>query len=165
MSCPNRSTISVSRDCGGAAFPWGRNMATDPISGLIEAVRLTLIGEPTIRAIVGLRVYDRAPADAAFPYITLFEVTATDESSSDSDAEAVTLDVHVWTRPDDRSPATRQNRDLMALIRAALHNRRPPIVGRNLVLLQVTARRGPLSDPDGVTLHGIVSARALVGHD
>lgn len=125
---------------------------------LAAAIRTAAMNDPGVKAVLGdpARVYDEPPPGAAFPYVTLgrVESRATDASEKDALEHAVTL--HVWSRYGGRAEAL----DIVAALRAALHNTAPPVAGRRLVLLLVqftdVFRAG-----DGRTTHAVLRLKAI----
>lgn len=62
---------------------------------LLAAIRSALVGDASVSAAVGARIYDDPPADAAFPYVTLgrIETRAADASGASALEHTVTLHV------------------------------------------------------------------------
>lgn len=107
--------------------------------------------------LIGTRVYDRIPADAAFPFV---EVAGGQELALDAECIfglQVMLDIHVWSR----AVGAVECRQIAGLVRTALHDASLTITGWKLVDLKHRDTRF-LSDPDGITTHAVVTVRALV---
>lgn len=125
---------------------------------LAAAVRAAAAEDRTVRDLLGdpPRLYDDAPPDAAFPYVTLgrLESRAADSAANAGLEQYMTL--HVWSRYGGRAEAL----DIIAALRSALHDADLLIPGRRLVfLLAVFAdvfRAG-----DGRSTHGVLRLRAL----
>ena len=64
-------------------------------------------------------VYDIAPANSLFPYVTIGEFTGADEYDKSDDAERLTLTLHVWSRQTGR----KQCKEILAKMRASLHGK------------------------------------------
>jgi len=109
----------------------------------------TLLGDPA-------RVYDDPPPDVMFPYVTIgrIESQARDASAATALEHGVTL--HVWSRYGGRAEAL----DVIAAMRAVLHNAPLEIEDRKLVLL-FAAFADVFRSGDGRTTHGVLRLRAI----
>ncbi len=96
-------------------------------------------------------VYDDVPAGATGAYVTVGEMTAADASDKTQDGEDHTLTLHVWST----YPGKKEVKELMARIKAALHDQPLAIVGHDLVSLRFEFATDFL-DPDGITRHGVI---------
>lgn len=123
---------------------------------LIAALRAAALAHAGVTALVGDRVYDDPPSDVVFPYLTLgrAESRPVDASSAEALEHAVTL--HVWSRHGGRAEAL----DVIAALRAALHNAPLSVADRRLVLLFVQFT-DVFRSGDGRTMHGVVRVRAI----
>lgn len=139
--------------------------ALDASVAIRSAIRTALLANTTLASVlVGHKVVDLAPSGHATPYISL-ATSSDDFSTGTEDGQEFTIDVNVWHQPPSQTPESATARDIMAEVRKTLHtaaiNMSSPY---NLVLLRVTNMIGPYRDPDGMTLHGIVTVRAIVDH-
>lgn len=110
-----------------------------------------------LSSLISTRVYDRVPADAAFPYV---EIANGQEVADDAECLPgleVFLDVHVWSR----AFGAVECRQIAGLVRDALHDVALTVTGWKLVDLKHRTTRF-LSDPDGITTHAVVTVRALI---
>lgn len=139
-------------------------IARDRQQALISAIITTLAADPALAAVVGRRIYDAAPAAPLTPCLTLKLVSATDGSTADTEAQTLVIDVDVWDRYALGADLSRP-RLLMGHVRRLLHLQPLTVPACNLVVLRCTGAQGPLRDPDGMTLHGIVTVTALAGHE
>lgn len=125
---------------------------------LLAAVRDALLADAGVEALLGApaRIYDEPPTDVVFPYVTLgrMESRAADASGADALEHAVTL--HVWSRHGGRSEAL----DVIAAMRAVLHNASLAIDGRKLVLM-FAVFADVFRSGDGRTTHGVLRVRAV----
>lgn len=123
---------------------------------LLASVRAALLADGDLAALVGARVYDDAPLEAIFPYVTLgrIEARASDASNAEALEHAVTL--HVWSRHGGRAEAL----SIVGVMRAALHHAPLGIEARRLVLLLVQFT-DVFRSGDGRTTHGVVRLRAV----
>lgn len=134
--------------------------ATDYTKPLLIALRSAMLADPQIAAITP-RVYRWPPAGEPMPMLTLNRVGWGTWDTADSDGQEIKVDVHAWDADGSDAPDTVRVDDLMGHVRRLFH--RAPLELDGLVLIEVVGGTGPLLDPDGVTLHGIVTLRALVG--
>jgi hypothetical protein len=104
------------------------------------------------------RVYDRAPANATFPYVTIGDDQTNEDGNACEDGWEVFTDVHVWSRPDSGSKVEAKN-----LIAAVV-----PVLGSVLAVAEFRVISGKLEtarvfwDPDGITVHGVATFRYLI---
>lgn len=143
-------------------------MAASPLDAtyaLKAAVRTALLANSTLsNTLVGLKVVDLAPSSHPTPYISI-ETQSNDWSTSSEDGQEIKLDINVWHQATSQTPETGTARDLMGLVRQTLHTASLSLAAPfNCVLIRVENMIGPYRDPDGMTLHGVVSVRALVDH-
>lgn len=140
--------------------------ASDATYALKAAVRTALLADSTINsALVGLKVVDDAPAGHATPYISI-DTRSNDWSTATEDGQEIFLDLNVWAQPASQTPETGTARDIMASVRRVLHTASLSLAAPfHSVLIRVENMIGPYRDPDGTTLHGVVSIRALTDHD
>lgn len=125
---------------------------------LQELIRARLKAVPTVTSIVGARVFDHAPADAAMPFITLGPSDATPVDSDCILAREETLQVDIWHRDQGKLGPCRQTVDA---VKAALHGWEGSLATNALVELRVRLVR-VLQDPDGITAHGVVLVTATI---
>jgi hypothetical protein len=140
--------------------------ASDATYALKAAVRTALLADSYLNStLVGLKVVDDAPASHATPYISI-DTRSNDWSTSDTDGQEILLDLNVWSQPTSQTPETATGRDIMAAARRVLHTAViSPASPFHAVLIRVENMLGPFKDPDGTTMHGVVSIRALTDHD
>ena len=139
-------------------------IALDRQQSVLQAMIAGLGADAQLASLVGRRIYDARPGRPGTPEITLKLVASTDISSVDTEAQKLTFDVDVWDRYALAADLSRP-RAIMGHVRRILHMQPLAVTGCNLVVLCCTAARGPFRDPDGVTLHGVVSVTALAGHE
>jgi len=113
-----------------------------------DAGILALLGSP--------RIFDDVPQRAELPYLTIGQSTVRDWSTGTDAGDEHQLTLHVWSRAEGR----RETQQLMAALKAALHDRQLDLDGHRLIHLRhelSEARR----EADGETYHGIVRLRAV----
>lgn len=120
---------------------------------LQEAMYRALIAEPLVAP-----VYDRPPADAPLPYITIGDEQAIDDGNSCSDAWEVFADVHVW------SPAVKGSKLEVKRFMASVEERLAvelDVSGFTVLSGTLDSKRS-FRDPDGFTEHGVLTFRFLI---
>lgn len=143
-------------------------MAANPLDAtfaLKAAVRTALLANSTLSTtLVGLQVVELAPSSHPTPYISI-EARSNDWSTATEDGQEILLDINVWHQSASQTPETATARNLMSEVRATLHTASLTLEAPfNCVQIRVDNIIGPYRDPDGTTLHGVVSVRALVDH-
>ena len=132
---------------------------------VMAAIRAALLSDAALSPLIS-GIYDRAPTPARGSYLTIGDTSADDWSTATEDGQDHMIDVHVWTQPTSQTPETSTPRALMGHVRRILHNATGLTIAMpfNLVTIRVTHQLGPMLDPDGATLHGIVTVRVAVDH-
>ena len=102
------------------------------------------------------RVYDRAPDNAAFPFVEIGDVVTTPLDAQAMRGGEALWQIDVWSRRGGRVEARR----IMGAVYDALHWHALALEAGAAVLCRVSARRD-MDDPDGVTAHGIVEVTIL----
>lgn len=124
---------------------------------LQQCVFSTLGAAPDVMALLGApRIYDQVPQPAVYPYVSFGQSLVRDSSTGTEAADEHMLTLHIWSRAEGRKEA----HELIAAVRAALHDRPLTLPGHRLVNLRheySEARR----EPDGDTIHGLVRLRAV----
>lgn len=140
--------------------------ALDATYALKAAVRAALLADSYLNStLVGTKIVDDAPAGQATPYISI-DTRSNDWSTSTEDGQEILLDLNVWTQAASQTPETGLGRDIMAAVRRALHTASLSLAAPfHSMLIRVENMIGPYRDPDGTTMHGVVSIRALSDHD
>lgn len=123
---------------------------------LAAALRAAAMEDDAMQALIGDRFYDEPPADVMFPYLTLGRVETKSVDASERDALEHGVTLHVWSRYGGRAEAL----EVIAALRACLHNAALNVAGRRLVLLFVVFT-DVFRSGDGRTTHGVVRLRAI----
>lgn len=125
---------------------------------LAAAIRAAAMARADVQAVLGdpARIYDDPPPDPVFPYVTLGRVESRTAEASETQALEHAITLHVWSRYGGRAEAL----DVIAALRAALHDADLEVEGRKLVFLFV-AFTDVFRSGDGRTTHGVVRLRAL----
>lgn len=108
-------------------------------------------------AVAGGNNFDSVPSSDPFPRTTIGEEQVLEDGNSCDDGWEVLTDTHVWSR----KPGFGEVKTLAALVRQRI-NAITSVTGYTLISVEVEDTRF-LRDPDGITSHGIISARWLIG--
>lgn len=127
--------------------------STLPVQAAIVAA---LKADAGVAALVGGRVYDRAPEDAAFPYLSIGPEIAQPFEAQALDGWEMSLQLDAWSR----KPGRVECRQIMAASYAALHDAALSVAGEHLVMV-VLELQLTMDDPDGVTTHGVQKFRII----
>ena len=125
---------------------------------LQKAILDHLLADPAVSALISGRLYDGAPADAAFPHAEFGPGDFVPERGACLTSRIETLQIDVWARDAGRKRICGAVVDAM---HAALDDTAIPIAAPyRIVTLEASGRTMP--DPDGITWHGIVTVTAEV---
>lgn len=146
-------------------MPMAASLPLDAARALIAAVRTVLLADSTLSSLLeGQKIVSMAPSSHPTPYISIADRSA-DWSTATEDGQEIQLDLNIWHQPDSQTPEAGRARAIMALCRQILHTATPSLAAPfHCVQIRVENEIGPYRDPDGSTLHGVVSIRALVDH-
>ncbi|HZP20090.1 MAG TPA: DUF3168 domain-containing protein [Bauldia sp.] len=123
---------------------------------LQKAIFAALAGDAAVGALIGDRIYDAAPRDAAFPYVGLGQASFADWSTSTEAGAEHRLVLHVWSRERGKAETLR----IIAAVTAALDDAALALDGQRLVNLRFETGDAA-RDPDGITWHGVMRFRAV----
>lgn len=134
---------------------------TDTSLAMQAAVIAALKNAAAVETIVGERIYDRVPDNAALPYVNYGDdqVLQDDIDAGDCLQEGfeVFVTLHAWSNKVGQVEA----KNLGGAIRAALHNAALTVSDHRLITFEHDSTRY-LRDPDGLTSHGVLTFRALL---
>lgn len=129
----------------------------DPSLPLQKAVHDALRGNAALALLVGNRVYDLPPKNAATPYVTIGEDEITSVRADCYDGSEFFLTIHAFAT----EPGFPQVKRISSAIRAALDGASLTLEDFRLVdFLFDNARH--IRDPDGITSHAVVTFRGSV---
>lgn len=132
-------------------------MAENAQWSLQSAIYQALAGSAELTAqLGGLRVYDRPPQGAAYPFVTIGESSVFDWSTGTEDGAEHLVTLHVWSR----SGGKREAYALVEKIRDVLHDQALMLNDHALVNLRYQFSQ-TRQDPDGETYHGVIRYRAV----
>lgn len=118
---------------------------------LQKAIVAALKGSAELAAIVGTRVYDKVPADAKKPYVSLGPEQVMPDLADEYEGAHDRFQVDGWSAERGRVEA----KAIGAAIHAALHDAALTVDGHRLVNLQIEQTRY-LVDADGITQHAVL---------
>lgn len=102
-------------------------------------------------------IYDQAPEDATFPYITVGESTHNEFDTVDTLGDVATITVHVWSR----YRGKKETKEIQALIYNVLHRANVTYSGFRRISIDWENSQ-TFIDQDGLTRHGVQTFRILI---
>jgi hypothetical protein len=130
---------------------------TAPAADLQRAIFAALSGHPgLIGGLGGERIFDHAPANIAFPYITFGRTSIYDWSTGTESGSEQLFTLHVWSKAKGKKEAI----EIMDEARAALHDQTLPLDGHVLVNLRLEYSEVRFDDDQSV-YHGLLRFRAV----
>lgn len=130
-----------------------------PSRELVLCARDRLLKAATITALVGNRVWYRAPENAEFPHVANFDTFGIRDDATCVTGEKITLNIHVWTRGG--MDPLQDARSIAFEVGRALHGFPLALPSNQLVTLDHRGDR-VFYDRDDLTGHGVVEFRAIV---
>tara|TARA_Y100000114_G_C11720152_1_gene308037 strand:+ start:107 stop:514 length:408 start_codon:yes stop_codon:yes gene_type:complete len=124
---------------------------------LQEKLYSTLNGDSNLTSTLGAAIYDEAPENSSFPYITMGTGQAVDYSTKDLDGSEVSIVLDVWSR----YKGSKEVKNLMDRVHTLLHDSNLSVTGHNLINMRFEFG-DVLRDPDGITRHGVMRFRAVM---
>ncbi|NTF07184.1 DUF3168 domain-containing protein [Agrobacterium rubi] len=116
-----------------------------------------LVADLDVGAVVNGRVFDRVPADAAFPYIHLGEAQEITDDVTCVSAQTVYLTLHGWSRDVGYTEVKR----LAAAAKDALHLAQLSLNTWRLISINHRQTR-VFRDRDGLSSHAVIDFAAFV---
>jgi hypothetical protein len=120
--------------------------------GIFEA----LAANVALAALVGNRIFDHAPANAVFPYITFGRTSVYDWSTGTENGAEQLFTVHVWSKGKGKKEAL----EIMELAREALHDAPLELEEHRLVNLRLEFSEARYDDRNEAH-HGLLRFRAV----
>ncbi len=117
----------------------------------------------TLDAVDGITAYEHVPqpADAgsaaAFPYVTIGDMTMTDLSTDTEEGAEITIAIHIWSRYRGNKELYQQSK----LVRDALRRVSIAVIDYQHVYTEFESSE-TLTDPDGVTRHAVQRYRVFL---
>ena len=140
--------------------------ALDATTAVLTAIRTAILADGTLSSTLAgsLQVMTAAPSSYPAPFISM-DVRSNDWSTATEDGQEIFVDLNVWTQPASLTPEMASNRTIMDRLRQILHTATLSLSAPfHAVQCRVENQIGPYEDPDGATMHGVVSLRLLVDH-
>lgn len=129
--------------------------------GLQDVILVALRGNPGVTALVGSRIWDQAPADPAYPHITLGPSDFYTDDAECIFGRVETVQIDIWSRDQGKKWPCKK---IVDAVKAALHGHAADMGADALVGLDVTLCR-VMDDVDEITVHGIVQVEATIEED
>ena len=123
---------------------------------LQKAIFEALAANGALAAMVGTRVFDHAPANAAFPYITFGRTSVYDWSTGTESGTEQLFTLHVWSKAKGKKEAL----EIMELARGTLHDAALELDGHSLVNLRLEFSEARYDDRNEA-YHGLLRFRAV----
>lgn len=117
-----------------------------------------LKADAAVTAICGQKVYDKPAATVSAPYISIGPSDYVPDDADLIDGRIESVQIDCWSEAQD---GKREIKALADAVKKALHRFAGTIDPGALVSIEVTQVR-VLDDPDGITLHGIVTVEAMI---
>lgn len=124
---------------------------------LQRAIFAALSASGALAALVGPRIFDHAPANVAFPYITFGRTSFYDWSTGTESGTEQLFTLHVWSKGKGKKEAL----EIMELARLALHDAELDLEGHSLVNLRLEFSDARYDDRNEAH-HGLLRFRAVV---
>jgi hypothetical protein len=125
--------------------------------GLQQSLYEALVGDAPLGRLLGEpRIYDGAPREAAFPYVTIDQLTTRDWSTGDGAGFEHVATLSVWSRYSGK----REAHALLDAIYTCLHEAKLDVRGASLINLRFDSSSIGRDD-DGATYHGVIRFRAV----
>tara|TARA_Y100000996_G_scaffold98920_1_gene71200 strand:- start:202 stop:603 length:402 start_codon:yes stop_codon:yes gene_type:complete len=123
-------------------------MSTHSIA-LQQTVFNTLDGDSTLQSLVS-DVFNFVPQNTAYPYVQIGDDSLSDNSTKDLDGNIHSIVIHTWSR----YRGDKEAKEIMARVYDLLHNSSLSVSGASLVNARFDTS-DILTDPDGITKHGV----------
>ena len=123
---------------------------------LQKAIFEALGANGALAALVGTRIFDHAPANAAFPYITFGRTSVYDWSTGTESGTEQLFTLHVWSK----AKGKKEVLDIMELARTTLHDAPLDLEGHSLVNMRLEFSEARYDDRNEAH-HGLLRFRAV----
>lgn len=130
-----------------------------PSRELVLFARDRLLSAANVTALVGDRIWYRAPEKVDYPHIANFDTFGLRDDAQCLEREVVTMNVHVWTRGG--MDPLQDARSICHEVGRALHNQ-PLILPSNRLVTLVHRGERVFYDADDLTGHGVVEFRSII---
>ncbi|MGU3494214.1 DUF3168 domain-containing protein [Xanthobacteraceae bacterium A53D] len=137
---------------------------TSPTLELQGALAVRLKADPSVSAIIGVRVYDAVPrqtngtvATAEFPYVSFGPFDLLRDDADCIDGSEITVQLDCWSR----QPGFPQVHRLADAVVEAIEAADIELTDNAAVLIEHSSTR-VFRDPDGITSHAVVTLTAVI---
>lgn len=127
--------------------------ATDSSAEVLKAVVATLKAHAGLTALVGARIYNRAPQSVTFPHVRAYVIAAAPAVEIDaSEGFEVVLGLDAWSRS---AAGQEEVLPILAAMTDALNNALPALDSKTVVMMRHSG--GTVRElPDNLTTHGFI---------
>lgn len=130
---------------------------SDPSLELQGALVAALKATGALPSVVGGRVYDAVPANAAFPYLSLGDCQVLPDKSGCIDGAEVYPQIDVWSR----AVGYPEVKTIAKAVLLKLDDQPLVVAGFNVVVFEVQGVQY-LRDPDGLTRHAAITLHGIL---
>ena len=123
---------------------------------LQKAIFEALGANGALAALVGTRIFDHAPANVAFPYITFGRTSVYDWSTGTESGTEQLFTLHTWSKAKGKKEAL----EIMELARTTLHDASLDLEGHSLVNMRLEFSEARYDDRNEAH-HGLLRFRAV----
>lgn len=130
---------------------------TAPANELQKAVFGALTADAGLTGLLGgAKIYDHAPANVVFPYVTFGRTSIYDWSTGTESGTEQLFTLHVWSK----AKGKKETQDIMEKAQARLHDQPLTLVGHALVNCRLEFAEARHDEDLGV-YHGLLRFRAV----
>jgi len=130
---------------------------TAPAVELQKSIFGALTADTALVALLGdARIYDHAPANAVFPYVTFGRTSVYDWSTGTESGTEQLFTLHIWSK----AKGKKETLEIMELVRARLDDQDLALDGHHLVNLRLEFAEARY-DEDLSLHHGLLRFRAV----
>lgn len=125
---------------------------------LQSAVFTALTGDASLVTALGgtAKIYDYAPQDTNFPYVTIGEIAGQEWDTKGTDGQRSQVTVHVWSR----KRGMKETRELLAHVYRILHRASLTVAGHTLVHIRYLFDDA-FTEDGGQIFHGVMRFEAI----
>ena len=129
---------------------------TAPAAELQRAVFDALAANAALAALVGARIYDHVPANAAYPYVSFGRTSIYDWSTGTESGSEQLFTLHIWSK----AKGKKETLEIMEHARALLEDARLDLNQHSLVNMRLEFAEAR-HDEDLALYHGLLRFRAV----
>lgn len=130
---------------------------TAPAAELQKAIFAALAADPALTGALGAnRIFDHAPANVAFPYITFGRTSVYDWSTGTEKGTEQLFTLHIWSK----AKGNKEALEIMEMARWVLEDKSLPLDTQHLVNLRLEFAEVRF-DEDQAVHHGLLRFRAV----